>query len=114
MSATTDFNFGTVTKKIQRWTKEQDRLLVAAVKEYGEQSWTLIAKRVPHRKESQCLHRWKKVLNPRLVRKCVLFILVILRLRPLFGFPAHPASPTAVPGGYVHVQHGFSPFNNRP
>ena len=52
------------TKEIKRWSKEQDSLLTAAVKEFGEKNWKAIADRVPHRTDSQCLHRWTKVLNP--------------------------------------------------
>jgi hypothetical protein len=52
------------TKEIKRWSKEQDSLLTAAVKEFGEKNWKAIADRVPQRTDSQCLHRWTKVLNP--------------------------------------------------
>ena len=41
-----------------------DSLLTAAVKEFGEKNWKAIADRVPQRTDSQCLHRWTKVLNP--------------------------------------------------
>lgn len=53
------------TKEIKRWSKEQDSLLTVAVKEFGEKNWKAIADRVPDRTDSQCLHRWTKVLNPR-------------------------------------------------
>lgn len=53
-------------KEIKRWTKEQDQQLTDAVKEYGEKNWKAIAERVPGRSDSQCLHRWTKVLNPKI------------------------------------------------
>ena len=71
------------TKEIKRWSKEQDSLLTAAVKEFGEKNWKAIADRVPQRTDSQCLHRWTKVLNPWYVlrrREAALFS------RPFFLF----------------------------
>ena len=41
------------TKEIKRWSKEQDGLLTAAVKEFGEKNWKAIADRVPQRTDSQ-------------------------------------------------------------
>ena len=37
-----------------------------AVKEHGEKNWKAIADCVPGRTDSQCLHRWTKVLNPQI------------------------------------------------
>jgi hypothetical protein len=54
------------TKEIKRWSKEQDKLLTDAVKEWGEKNWKAIASQVPDRTDSQCLHRWTKVLNPKI------------------------------------------------
>ena len=54
------------TKEIKRWSKEQDTLLTNAVKEWGEKNWKAIANQVPNRSDSQCLHRWTKVLNPKI------------------------------------------------
>ena len=53
------------TKEIKRWSPEQDKLLTDAVKEWGEKNWKAIAAQVPDRTDSQCLHRWTKVLNPK-------------------------------------------------
>ena len=39
-----------------------------AVTKYGEMSWKLIAQQVPSRSHVQCLQRWKKALDPRLVK----------------------------------------------
>ena len=52
--------------KIKRWTTEQDQQLRVAVKEHGEKNWKAIADCVPGRTDSQCLHRWTKVLNPQI------------------------------------------------
>ena len=54
------------TKEIKRWSPEQDQLLTAAVKQWGEKNWKAIANQVPDRTDSQCLHRWTKVLNPKI------------------------------------------------
>lgn len=51
-------------KDPQRWTSEEDELLKAAVKEFGEKQWKDIAVRIPGRNHVQCLQRWKKVLKP--------------------------------------------------
>ena len=39
-----------------------------AVRNFGEMSWKLIAQQVPTRSHVQCLQRWKKALDPRLVK----------------------------------------------
>ena len=52
--------------KIKRWTEEQDDQLRTAVKKHGEKNWKAIADSVPGRTDSQCLHRWTKVLNPQI------------------------------------------------
>ena len=52
--------------KIKRWTVEQDDQLRTAVKKHGEKNWKAIADSVPGRTDSQCLHRWTKVLNPQI------------------------------------------------
>ena len=54
------------TKEIKRWSPEQDKLLTEAVKKWGEKNWKAIAGQVPDRTDSQCLHRWTKVLNPKI------------------------------------------------
>lgn len=48
----------------QKWSPEEDELLRAAVKEFGEKRWKDIALRIPGRTHVQCLQRWKKVLKP--------------------------------------------------
>ncbi|XP_030475223.2 transcription factor MYB3R-2-like [Syzygium oleosum] len=51
-----------------RWTKEEDRLLIAAVQKFNGKNWKTIAACVPGKTDCQCLHRWQKVLNPRLIK----------------------------------------------
>ena len=43
-------------------------MLRAAVEANGAKNWKMIAERLPHRTEVQCLHRWQKVLKPTLVK----------------------------------------------
>ncbi|ORX54131.1 hypothetical protein DM01DRAFT_1407628 [Hesseltinella vesiculosa] len=47
-----------------RWSPEEDKLLVAAVKKYGPHKWSLIAQHVPNRTPVQCSTRWLGALNP--------------------------------------------------
>ena len=68
-SIETDYSFLDATrptKEIKRWSPEQDKLLTEAVKKWGEKNWKAIAGQVPDRTDSQCLHRWTKVLNPKI------------------------------------------------
>jgi len=51
-----------------RWTDEQDEALQNAVKVYGGRNWKAISAMVPGRDHVQCLQRWKKVLQPGLVK----------------------------------------------
>ncbi|XP_030524961.2 uncharacterized protein LOC115737119 isoform X2 [Rhodamnia argentea] len=51
-----------------RWTKEEDRFLIAAVQKFDGKNWKTIAERVPGKTDCQCLHRWQKVLNPGVIK----------------------------------------------
>ncbi|KAM6587968.1 hypothetical protein CsatA_010573 [Cannabis sativa] len=50
------------------WTKEEDAILTDLVKLYNGKNWKKVASRLPNKQNSQCLHRWQKVLNPALVK----------------------------------------------
>lgn len=52
----------------QRWTAQQDEALRLAVQKYNESNWKAIAECVEGRNHVQCLQRWKKVLQPGLVK----------------------------------------------
>jgi hypothetical protein len=52
----------------KRWTAKQDEQLREAVSEYGCTQWKQIAQRVEGRNHVQCLQRWKKVLQPGLIK----------------------------------------------
>ena len=43
-------------------------MLKDAVREYGAKSWKHIASKIYGKNEVQCLHRWTKVLNPKLTK----------------------------------------------
>ena len=67
----------TTTKKKKRkrqsksrssWTKEEDELLKIAVKKHNAKNWKKISESIPEHTDTQCLHRWQKVLNPDLVK----------------------------------------------
>lgn len=54
-------------KERQRWSAEEDALLLAYVKRYGHREWNLVSQRmnVPfHRDAKSCLERWKNYLSP--------------------------------------------------
>uniref|UniRef100_A0A1D1Y9H1 Myb-related protein 3R-1 n=1 Tax=Anthurium amnicola TaxID=1678845 RepID=A0A1D1Y9H1_9ARAE len=50
------------------WTPQEDEILTNAVKTYKGRCWKKIAEFFPDRSEVQCLHRWQKVLNPKLIK----------------------------------------------
>lgn len=50
-----------------RWSKEEDNKLKELVKTYKE-DWAKISSHFPDRNDGQCLQRWSKVLNPKLIK----------------------------------------------
>uniref|UniRef100_A0A7S2TCJ0 Uncharacterized protein n=2 Tax=Sar TaxID=2698737 RepID=A0A7S2TCJ0_PROMC len=52
----------------KKWSTEQDAALRIAVEHYQGKNWKAIAEAVPGRTHVQCLQRWKKVLQPGLVK----------------------------------------------
>jgi len=55
-------------KVARRWTASQDDELRHAVQKHNGQNWKAIAQMVKDRDHVQCLQRWKKVLQPGLVK----------------------------------------------
>ena len=55
------------TKK-RWWTPEEDEKLKNLVDEFGAKNWKRIASFFEDRTDVQCLHRWQKVLNPKLIK----------------------------------------------
>ncbi|KAJ6228684.1 myb DNA-binding domain superfamily protein-related [Anaeramoeba flamelloides] len=52
--------------KTSIWSKKEDDILAKAVKLHKGQEWDLVAELFQNKNSSQCLHRWKKVLDPKL------------------------------------------------
>ncbi|KAJ3430804.1 myb DNA-binding domain superfamily protein-related [Anaeramoeba flamelloides] len=52
--------------KTSIWKKEDDKILAKAVKLHNGQDWDLISTFFSDKNATQCLHRWKKVLDPKL------------------------------------------------
>eukprot|EP01043_Picozoa_sp_COSAG02_P041475 COSAG02_NODE_3442_length_6731_cov_1.831273_2_plen_712_part_00 len=52
------------------WTAQEDEELRAGVKKHAHSNWKAIAAELPSGNKSaiQCLHRWRKVLNPEVVK----------------------------------------------
>ena len=50
------------------WTPQEDEKLKRLVEELGARNWKRIAGFFEERTDVQCLHRWQKVLNPKLVK----------------------------------------------
>nr|XP_046252311.1 v-myb avian myeloblastosis viral oncogene homolog-like 2a isoform X2 [Scatophagus argus] len=57
-----------VAKCKVKWTKEEDENLKILVSNFGKTHWKTIASFLPGRTEYQCMHRWKKLLDPDLVK----------------------------------------------
>ncbi|KAJ6328582.1 hypothetical protein OIU77_010301 [Salix suchowensis] len=55
-------------RRSSKWTGDEDKILADAVKRYNSRNWKKIAECVPDRTDVQCLHRWQKVLDPKLVK----------------------------------------------
>ena len=49
------------------FTQEEDRKLKELVKEYGENSWSLIATQMPNRTTRQCRERYRHYLSPSII-----------------------------------------------
>jgi len=54
--------------KHKDWTPEEDVLLREAIKAHDGKNWKKISEYFANRSQSQCIHRWQKVLNPGLVK----------------------------------------------
>ena len=57
---------GFTLKKKVPWTREEDAILIEAVKRHNGRAWKLVAELLPGRTHSQAAHRWQKVLDPNL------------------------------------------------
>lgn len=57
-------------KQQSKWSKIEDEALEAAVNQHGEKSWKLVAMShgLTGKTDAQCLDRWSKVINPKLVK----------------------------------------------
>jgi hypothetical protein len=55
-------------KKMGKWLKDEDELLLNAVTLYGTKNWRTVSNFVPGRNQVQCLHRWTKILQPGLTK----------------------------------------------
>jgi myb-related protein len=56
------------TPRKRWWTTDEDEKLRQLVEEYGAKNWKRIAGFFEERSDVQCLHRWQKVLNPKLIK----------------------------------------------
>jgi len=54
--------------KASTWSEEEDQLLREAITLHDGKNWKKIAECLQNRSDTQCLHRWQKVLNPVLVK----------------------------------------------
>lgn len=50
----------------QRFTKEEDQMILLLVKQLGENNWDEVAKQLHNRTKRQCRERWLYHLNPKL------------------------------------------------
>ncbi|XP_042346909.1 v-myb avian myeloblastosis viral oncogene homolog-like 2a isoform X2 [Plectropomus leopardus] len=56
------------TKCTVKWTQEEDENLKILISNFGKKDWKTIASFLPGRTEFHCMHRWKKYLDPDLVK----------------------------------------------
>ena len=54
------------TRVHNRWSKDEDKRLLDAVKQYGLTNWKIIASLVVTRDATKCAQRWRKALRPEL------------------------------------------------
>ncbi|KAJ6244902.1 myb-like DNA-binding domain containing protein [Anaeramoeba flamelloides] len=47
------------------WSEKEDLKLVKIVKQYKQKNWSCVASYFETKNSTQCLHRWQKVLNPK-------------------------------------------------
>ncbi|CAN6332816.1 unnamed protein product [Urochloa humidicola] len=59
---------GPVRRAMGGWTPEEDEKLWKAVYACNGKKWKKIAESFPDRTAAQCMHRWQKVLNPKLIK----------------------------------------------
>lgn len=55
-------------RPINRWTKEEDELVIRLVEKYGPKKWTVIARELKGRIGKQCRERWHNHLNPQIIK----------------------------------------------
>ncbi|XP_008287458.1 v-myb avian myeloblastosis viral oncogene homolog-like 2a isoform X2 [Stegastes partitus] len=55
-------------KSKTKWTHEEDENLKILISNFGKKDWKMIASFLPGRTEQQCMLRWKKCLDPNLVK----------------------------------------------
>jgi hypothetical protein len=67
-SAIADLKGNKSKKSSNSWSPEEDEALMKAIEIHKEKNWKLIAAQIEGRTPAQCMHRWKKVLNPSLVK----------------------------------------------
>ncbi|XP_067382142.1 v-myb avian myeloblastosis viral oncogene homolog-like 2a isoform X4 [Channa argus] len=51
-----------------KWTQEEDDNLKILIRNFGKKDWKTIASFLPGRTEFQCMRRWKKCLDPDLIK----------------------------------------------
>ena len=82
----------------RHWTPEEDNALRAAMAQIVPHRWKLIAERVPGRDHIQCLQRWQKVLDPKLIK---------------VRGPRSAARAVPLPSGFHSPPSPLSPFPPR-
>ncbi|PNH06274.1 Myb-like protein A, partial [Tetrabaena socialis] len=48
----------------EKWTPEEDSLLIKLVGELGAGKWASLARHLPGRTDQQCMGRWRRHLDP--------------------------------------------------
>eukprot|EP00002_Diphylleia_rotans_P037869 TRINITY_DN8517_c0_g1_i1.p1 TRINITY_DN8517_c0_g1~~TRINITY_DN8517_c0_g1_i1.p1 ORF type:complete len:549 (+),score=103.63 TRINITY_DN8517_c0_g1_i1:77-1723(+) len=57
-----------VGRASSEWTADEDERLKQLVRQHQGKNWKAISQALGNKSDAQCYHRWKKVLNPKMVK----------------------------------------------
>ena len=61
-------SMGGARRQSDLWSEAEDELLRQGVAKHANKNWKSIADGLPHKTAIQCLHRWRKVLDPEVIK----------------------------------------------
>eukprot|EP01043_Picozoa_sp_COSAG02_P024271 COSAG02_NODE_1322_length_13259_cov_71.269985_8_plen_296_part_00 len=67
-NAGTRASVGGARRASELWSEEEDQLLRIGVAKHANRNWKSIAEGLENKTAIQCLHRWRKVLDPQVIK----------------------------------------------